>query len=262
MKFFSPSSIFFTLKNGFPENISNKLITWLNSLGSIIPVNTKDSQTFMADEMIVFSRSLDFLKEEKFVDTVNDAIKEEEDSYKRAQSAIIWRRHILIWAGEHCKYLDGDFCDFGCYDGIGSKIINDYCDLISFNKQLFIYDNFDTPPDSQPFPKHSPLLSKEVNKRFKNSDNVKIIKGVLPESLKENCPKKIAFAHIDLNNMPAEIAVLELIYDRVVTSGIIILDDYGWSGYGDQQKEEKIFFNEKGLKIMELPTGQGVILKR
>jgi hypothetical protein len=262
MKFFTPSSIFFTLKNGFPENTSNKLITWLNSLGSIISVNTKDSQTFMADEMIVFSRSLDFLREEKFIDTVNDAIGEEEDSYKRAQSAIIWRRHTLIWAGEHCKYLDGDFCDFGCYDGIGSKIINDYCDLASFKKQLFIYDNFDTPPDSQSFPKHSPLLSKEVKERFKYSNNVKIIKGVLPESLKDNCPKKIAFAHIDLNNMPAEIAVLDIIYDRVVTGGIIILDDYGWSGYGDQQKEEKIFFNEKGLKILELPTGQGVILKR
>lgn len=262
MKFFTPSSIFFTLKSGFPQDISNKLIAWLNSLGSIISINTKDSQTFMADEMIVFSRSLDFLREEKFINTVNDAIGEEEDSYKKAQSAIIWRRHILTWAGEHSKHLDGEFCDFGCYDGIGSKIVNDYCELDSFNKKLFIYDNFDTPPDSEPFPKHSPLLSKEVEERFENSKNVKVIKGILPESLKDNCPKKIAFAHIDLNNMPAEIAVLEYIYDRIVTGGIIILDDYGWSAYRDQQKEEKNFFKKRKLKIMELPTGQGIILKR
>ena len=39
--------------------------------------------------------------------------------------------------------------------------------------------------------------------------------------------------------MPAEIAVLEHIYDRIVNGGIIILDDYGWSAYRDQQKEEK-----------------------
>ena len=57
MKFFTPSSIFFTLKNGFPENISNKLVAWLNTLSSIISVNTKESETFVADEMIVFSRS-------------------------------------------------------------------------------------------------------------------------------------------------------------------------------------------------------------
>ena len=36
--------------------------------------------------------------------------------------------------------------------------LNDYCELASFNKKLFIYDNFDTPPDSQPFPKHSLLF--------------------------------------------------------------------------------------------------------
>ena len=89
MKFFTPSSIFFTLKNGFPENISNKLVAWLNTLSSIISVNTKESETFVADEMIVFSRSLDFLREEKFVDAVNTSIIEEDNSYKKAQSAII-----------------------------------------------------------------------------------------------------------------------------------------------------------------------------
>jgi len=62
--------------------------------------------------------------------------------------------------------------------------------------------------------------------------------------------------------MPAEIAVLEHIYDRIVTGGIIILDDYGWSAYRDQQKEEKNFFKKRKLKVMELPTGQGIILKR
>ena len=262
MKFFTPSSIFFTLKNGFPENVSNKLVAWLNTLSSIISVNTKESETFVADEMIVFSRSLDFLREEKFVDTVNASVMEEDDSYKKAQSAIIWRRHVLTWAGEHCKNLEGDFCDFGCYDGIGSKIVNDYCSLDDFNKEFYIYDVFDLPPNSQPFPKHSASLHQEVVNRFKDNKNIKIIRGILPESLIENCPKKIAFAHIDLNNTLAEIGVLEFIFDRIVSGGIIILDDFGWSAYREQQHKEKDFFQKRNLKVMELPTGQGIVLKR
>ena len=137
MKFFTPSSIFFTLKNGFPENISNKLVAWLNTLSSIISVNTKESETFVADEMIVFSRSLDFLREEKFVDAVNASLIEEDNSYKKEKSAIIWRRNVLTWAGEHCKNIEGDFRDVGCYDGIGYKIVNEECSMEDFKSGVY-----------------------------------------------------------------------------------------------------------------------------
>ena len=42
--------------------------------------------------------------------------------------------------------------------------------------------------------------------------------------------------------------------------GIIILDDYGWMAYEDQMTKEKKFFNDKNLKVLELPTGQGMVL--
>ena len=54
----------------------------------------------MADEMIVFSKSLDFLREEKFINTVNDAIGEEEDSYKKAQSARIDKKNAFGYCGK------------------------------------------------------------------------------------------------------------------------------------------------------------------
>tara|TARA_B110000444_G_scaffold261018_1_gene310501 strand:- start:161 stop:877 length:717 start_codon:yes stop_codon:yes gene_type:complete len=238
------------------------MIQWLGSLGSILPVNSEESSTFVADEMIIFSKSLDFLREKKFIDVMDNAISDEEDSYKKAQGAIVWRRHILTWAGEHCKEVEGDFCDFGCYDGIGSKIINDYCNLDANDKEFFIYDTFVSPPNSNAFPKHSDKLYEEVENRFKDSRNVRIIKGSLPESLINKCPKKIAFAHIDLNNVDAEMKVLELIFDKVTLGGIIILDDFGWSAYHEQQNKEKEFFLKRGLKVLELPTGQGIVIKR
>ena len=74
--------------------------------------------------------------------------------------------------------------------------------------------------------------------------------------------KKISFAHIDLNNAEAEISVLEIIYDKIVSGGIIIFDDYGWVGYKDQQIKEKQFIEKNGLRILELPTGQGLVIKK
>ena len=42
---------------------------------------------------------------------------------------------------------------------------------------------------------------------------------------------------------------------------MIVLDDYGWIGYWEQYVEEKEFFESKGLSILELPTGQGLVIK-
>ena len=43
---------------------------------------------------------------------------------------------------------------------------------------------------------------------------------------------------------------------------MIIFDDYGWIGYQDQQVQEKEFMKKHGLRILELPTGQGLVIKR
>ena len=75
-------------------------------------------------------------------------------------------------------------------------------------------------------------------------------------------PKKISFAHIDLNNVDAELGVLEMIFDRIVSGGMIIFDDYGWVGYRDQQIKEKEFIENNNLRILELPTGQGLVVKK
>ncbi len=74
-------------------------------------------------------------------------------------------------------------------------------------------------------------------------------------------PQKIAFMHLDINSAPAEIAALELLFDRIVPGGIIVLDDYGWLAYRAQQQAELNFFAARGIKVLELPTGQGLVVK-
>ena len=75
-------------------------------------------------------------------------------------------------------------------------------------------------------------------------------------------PDRIAFLHIDLNSPAAEIAVLEHLFDRVVSGGYIVFDDYGWKQFKKQRDLEDRFMASRGHFILELPTGQGLVIKR
>jgi predicted O-methyltransferase YrrM len=69
--------------------------------------------------------------------------------------------------------------------------------------------------------------------------------------------------HIDMNNYEGEIAALDVLFDRVVSGGIIILDDYEWSGiYREQKQKEDQWLDKRQYRIFPLPTGQGLIIKR
>jgi hypothetical protein len=68
--------------------------------------------------------------------------------------------------------------------------------------------------------------------------------------------------HIDLNSADAEIGVLEVLFDRVSPGGIIVLDDYGWLAYEKQKIVEDEFFGRRNHSVLELPTGQGLVIKR
>lgn len=89
-----------------------------------------------------------------------------------------------------------------------------------------------------------------------------MIKGAVPGSLEGNSPDRIAYLHIDMNQAPAEVAALNVLFDRVVPGGIVILDDYKWLAYRQQKLAEDEWFDQRGYRVMPLPTGQGLVFKR
>jgi O-methyltransferase len=41
-----------------------------------------------------------------------------------------------------------------------------------------------------------------------------------------------------------------------------VFDDYGWTGYRDQKAAADAFMRANALAVLELPTGQGLVVKR
>ena len=85
----------------------------------------------------------------------------------------------------------------------------------------------------------------------------------MPDSFLNNKPDKVAYLHIDMNNLEGELSVLEILFDLISPRGIIILDDYEWAGvYRLQKIGESMWFDQKGYRVFPLPTGQGIVIKR
>lgn len=101
-----------------------------------------------------------------------------------------------------------------------------------------------------------------MRRRFFEKPHVKVIKGVVPDVLRTTAPGTIAYLHIDMNSPAPEIGALDLLFDRVLLGGVIILDDYGWILHRRQKEAADRFMSTRGYDILELPTGQGLLIKR
>lgn len=213
---------------------------------------------FAGDNLFTFGRNLGFLEDPKFMEAFD---KHTETAIEKS---IIWRSHILSWAAKRAMNLPGDFAECGCYRGISARLLCDYIDFGASDKTFYLYDLFEhnEAMGHHEMPAHSAELVDEVRERFADMPNVKITQGAVPDSLDElEPPGDIAFLHIDMNNAEAEVGALERLYDKVVTGAVIVLDDYGWRGYREQKVREDEFFSKRGLQVLELPTGQGLVIK-
>lgn len=213
---------------------------------------------FASDNLMTWGRSLSFLGDKDLLDAINAC----GDDLSMARG-LIWRTSVVLWAARNGLKREGDFVECGTHKGTTASIIYKATKLDKVAKNLWLYDLFDWDEwfKGDASVGKGPDLYENIKTIFKDAVNVKIIKGYIPDSFKQGLPEKISFLHVDMNNAEGEIAALNVMWDRVVPGGICILDDYGWKNFAPQKKEEDLFFENRGYTILELPTGQGMVLK-
>lgn len=212
-----------------------------------------------ADNFLTWGRNNSMFEDGPFVNAWKNNSESDSDF------AIVWRRYVLACAAYHAVHLDGDFVECGCYRGVGIKTVVDYLGGVEFPKTFWGYDLFEHSPDMEhhPMADHGPGLADAVRAKFADYGRVKIVQGEIPGVFAGQSPERISYLHIDLNQATAEIAALNALFDRVVPGGIIILDDYEWAmAYRRQKLTEDPWFQARGYRVMPLPTGQGLIIKR
>lgn len=213
---------------------------------------------FAGDNLCTWSRTLGFLQDKDFVEAIDS------NQPSKQELSLVWRLNTLCWAARQCSRLAGDFVEAGVYRGFTVKVICDYLNFNAMDRDYYLYDIFYHTAEMKhhSLSGHCEQLYKDVCDRFKSYPRVKIIQGLVPDSFAKGIPENIAFMHIDMNNAEAEVAVLDALYERLVPGGMIVFDDYGWIFYEAQKIAEDAWLAKRYFeRILELPTGQGLLVK-
>ena len=218
-------------------------------------------ESFCGDDMLINNCNKSFLMDPEFMQVFNEV------ALAPMYDQMAWRLHILDFFLLHALKKNGSYVECGVFRGFKSYFLikKNYAILKNRNKYLFdTFDGIDSEQaDGSPIKKFQHQkdgLHDFVVRRFSKFKNMSIIKGSVPNTLKNVNINDVAFLHLDMNSWQAEISALKFFLPRMKSGGVIVLDDFGLKSHSEQCNKEYPFLKDKGIDILELPTGQGVAL--
>lgn len=214
------------------------------------------------------THNCDFMKDELFIKSFNLGVSTRAWGGKNAENH--WRMYVVCWAANHAKHLEGDFVECGVNTGGYSRAIINYVDFKNMKKKFYLLDTFCGLSEKYISEEEKKLGRKaggyeecyeSVKETFKDFNNVEIIRGTVPDTLPQVKAKKVSYLSLDMNCKIPEIAAAEFFWYKMVSGAVIVLDDYGFNGHIEQKHAFDDFASRKGVQVLSLPTGQGLIFK-
>jgi O-methyltransferase len=244
-----------------------KIRAVVDHLRGRVPIETLP--TFAGDSLVSWHNA-EFLDDPAFIRAVEAG--NERGSWIKTYD-VRWRYHVILWAAWRAARLDGDFVECGVNRGGFSRAVVEYLDFGSLPKTFYLMDTFDglveayiTPEEREmgvsrgAFAKYTECFD-DVRDAFRAFPNVVLVRGPIPDTLPKVTPEKVSYLSIDMNVVIPEIAAAEYFWDRLVSGAVMILDDYGHAPHVLQKRAFDAFAAERGVQVLLLPTGQGLIFK-
>jgi len=208
----------------------------------------------------------DFLQDEHFLEAYR--LGEKTNSWGEG-AQIQWRVFVACWAAQKATRLEGDFVECGVNRGGMSRAVMHFVDFPKLDKTFYLLDTFHGLED-----KYISEAERQrgiatynydecydaVCKTFEGFHAV-IVRGPVPETLPQVKAAKVCYLSLDMNCAAPEIAAAEYFWDKLVSGAVMVLDDYGWKVHYEQKVAFDRFAQQKGVMVLALPTGQGLIIK-
>jgi O-methyltransferase len=222
-----------------------------------------------AEDNVFTANAAPFLDDEDFLRAYD--LREKTNSWHGA--SIRWRAYVACWAGSYAGKIDGDFVECGVNRGGLARAIIDYVGFESLNKRFYLIDTFagivpaylsqsemeiGIPSVYSYYANNSAEI---VRNSFAPFAGVRIVDGVVPDILSSLPISRVAFLSLDMNCAMPEIRAAEFFWPRMCSGGVMLLDDYGNPLHCEQQKAFDCFARDRGVRVLVLPTGQGLIFK-
>jgi hypothetical protein len=161
--------------------------------------------------------------------------------------------------------VPGDTAECGAYQGASSLLI---CQRNAGQKKKHhVFDSFEglsapSAEDGSYWKKGDLTINEQIIKnRLKPYRSVVFHKGWIPDTFHRVQNETFCFVHIDVDLYLPTLDSLVFFYPKMNAGGIILCDDYGFSTCPGAKKAMDTFFADKNEKIVNLTTGQGLVIK-
>lgn len=273
-----PKNIKLNLVMLYPYRLARMLVTFLRKINATQYFYT--GLGFATNHSIKFSEGEKFQKALKKVKSnhCHDWFDLSKSVSKFDTANFLHHFHTASWCAEYAIANNLSLIEGGVAYGATSTFICEFYDLRDFPGDFFLVDTYEGIVREQLRSEELGQLSKNgrlyptpecnnyelMKKAFEEYSCCKVIKGMIPESLRDiplNDQKPFGYCHIDMNCVFPEIELIKWVWPRMVSGGRILLDDYGWQTHHLQRDAFDEFLRPLGIHVLTLPTGQGLIVK-
>jgi len=187
-----------------------------------------------------------------------------------------WRVHTALWAAERALHAAGDFVECGVNAGFVSSAILTYLGGGLEGRTFHLVDTFAGPVMAQFAGTEDRQLSavrtamaagsyvtnvERAIANFAEWPAARVVQGVVPDVLAELGAERVAFLHVDMHCAFPEREAFRHFWPRLTPGGVVLFDDYTYSGHDSLTQALDAVAVECGTSILALPTGQGLVWK-
>lgn len=209
----------------------------------------------LGDQYKLWSKDKDFISEFKGLSPHNHFSMERKFTLKEFTKSV--------------SDLPGAAAEAGCYVGVSAWFMANELDGCDFH----LFDSFeglsepgveDQSPEgvSQWERGHFSGSEIAIRKNLSEFKGIQFHKGWIPERFPDVASEKFKIVHIDVDLYEPTFESIRFFYPRMTIGGIMVFDDYGFENCLGAYRAVNEFFEDKSERIIHLPTGQGVVIKK
>ncbi|HLF94640.1 MAG TPA: TylF/MycF/NovP-related O-methyltransferase [Planctomycetota bacterium] len=172
------------------------------------------------------------------------------------------RKWMLDQLLKLARKVEGDTAECGTWRGGSSWLI-----CRGLGRTHHAFDSFEglSQPDDRDgthFTKGElAVTEEEFRSRLAGFEGLRVYKGWIPSRFPEVADRRFSLVHVDVDlHQPTRDSV-DFFYPRLNRGGVLLLDDYGFRICPGAREAIDDFFRGKPEPVLELPTGQGLVIK-
>lgn len=186
------------------------------------------------------------------------------------------RHYTLVQLLKNSLQLNGDIVECGTWRGLSAYQIADVVKKNGVPKEFHLFDSFEGLSKIEKIDdvNKNELENERLRKEFaygldlvkNNLKEFKFIsynKGWIPERFNNVSNSKFCFVHIDVDLYSPIRDSIDFFYPRLVSGGIMVFDDYGYSAQfpGAKKAVDESIITFKPRNFVALPSGQAFFIK-